>query len=383
MDSIEKGKTPLAFDEKTGFLASLLRELEIDVASQVLIFSKSSNQTGRISPKTPRAVYFKDDVYIGWVQGGRVIEVSALDPNLGPVFYTLAQEGSSSPEFQRETYRCLRCHDSYSLTGGGVPRYLMGSMFPDSNGNTISHEGWYLTNDQSPIRKRWGGWYVTGTHGKQEHMGNLIVTDPTDVNQFNLSRGANVTDLNSFVDSTAYLGKHSDIVALLILEHQVYVQNLITRLNWEARSLLHDLGAKESEKEELAVMNQVKDPAEELIRAMLFVNAAPFMDPITGTSGFSESFISRGPADSKNRSLRELDLQRRLFRYPMSYLIYSEAFDALPIPVKHYLYGRFREVLRGTDRSDEFSHLSNSDRTEILEILEATKPDFLTTSGYR
>ena len=378
---IESGEARLQYDGESGYLASVLSELEIDVASQVLIFSKTSNQTGRISPEKPRAVYFKDDAYVGWVQGGRVIEISALDPELGPVFYTLDQRTSSPPEFRRETFRCLRCHDTYSLTGGGVPRYLMGSMFPDANGQAVSHEGWHLTTDQSPIRERWGGWYVTGTHGDQRHMGNLIVTDPTDRSQFDLSRGANVTELETLIDAAPYLGKHSDIVALLILEHQVYVQNLIIGLNWEARSALYERQTVGSDDTEGATMKRIEDAAEPLVRAMLFVGEAPLAGPITGTSGFSSRFMSRGRTDAEGRSLREFDLKDRLFRYPMSYLIYSSAFDALPDPAKDYVYWRLREVLAGRDRSEAFAHISDTDRTAILEILEATKPEFAASLG--
>ncbi len=378
---IESGDVQLQHDGDNGYLASLLRELEIDVASQVLVFTKTSNQIGRIRPERPRALYFKDDAYVGWVQGGRVIEVSALDPELGPIFYTLDQQTESRPEFRRETFRCLRCHDSYSLTGGGVPRYLMGSMFPDSNGEAVSHEGWFLTNDQSPIRERWGGWYVTGTHGDQLHMGNLVVADPTDRNQFDLNRGANVTELDTLIDTAPYLSNHSDIVALLILEHQVYVQNLIIGLNWQARSALYEREAGGSEDDDGATMKRIEDAAEPLVRAMLFVGEAPLAGPVSGTSGFSSIFMSRGRTDPEGRSLRELNLEERLFRYPMSYLIYSDAFDALPDPAKDYVYWRLRDVLGGRDRSEDFGHLSDTDRTAILEILEATKPEFAASLG--
>ena len=212
-------------------------------------------------------------------------------------------------------------------------------------------------------------------------MGNLVVADPTDRSQFDLDRGANVTALDSLIDTAPYLSKHSDIVALLILEHQVYVQNLIIGLNWQARSALYEPGAGGSEDDDSATMKRIEDAAEPLVRAMVFVGEAPLAGPISGTSGFSSVFMSRGRSDPEGRSLRELDLTDRLFRYPMSYLIYSDAFDALPDPAKDYVYWRLREVLGGTDRSEDFTHLSDTDRTAILEILEATKPDFAASLG--
>ena len=370
-ERIENGEVKLEFDDQNGYLASVLDALDIDVASQMLVFSKTSVQKGRISPETPRALYFRDDVYVGWVQGSASLEISTLDPDLGPVFYTLSQQDLERPQFERQTFRCLRCHDSYSMTGGGVPRYIMGSMFPDANGLAVSHEGWYLTTDRSPINQRWGGWYVTGTHGEQKHMGNLIVTDPTDREQFNLDRGANITDLDGLVDTSPYLSKHSDIVALMVIEHQVGIQNLIIAANWKLRSAL---AAEDQESD--SVRKLVEEVTEPLVEAMLFVGEAPLTGPIAGTSGFTSNFVSRGRRDGEGRSLQELDLNNRLFRYPLSYLVYSEAFDALPEVARDYVYRRLSEILGGEDQSDEFAHLDDTDRLSISEILEATKAEF-------
>ena len=364
---IESGEVKLKFEDPNGYLISILEQLDIDVVSQMLVFSKTSSQIGQILPKTPRAIYFNDEVYVAWVQGGREIEISALDKNLGPVFYTLSQEKGTATALRRETFRCLRCHDSYSMSGGGVPRYLMGSMFSDDSGRTVAHEGWYLTTDQTPLRERWGGWYVTGIHGDQLHMGNLIVTDPSNPKQFDLSRGANVIELGELIDIAPYAGEHSDIVALLVFEHQVYVQNLIIRANWQIRSVLVERPATSADIEKVA---------EPLVRAMLFVGAAPLSGPIAGTSGFAEWFVRRGPRDPEGRALMELDLNSSLFKYPLSYLIYSASFDALPQSVKDYIYSRLNEVLGGMDRRALFSHLSDGNRQAIFEILKATKPDF-------
>jgi hypothetical protein len=356
--------------------------LKISVASQILVFSDTSFQIDLVSPQTPRAIYFKDDVYVAWPQGGSVVEISAVDRQLGAVFYTLSQKKSNSPRFERQTHLCLRCHDSYSLTGGGVPRSIMGSGFTDKSGQLVSHEGWHLTTDQSPLSQRWGGWYVTGTHGNQVHMGNLIAKDAADAARLDLTAGANLTDLGALMDTSAYLGKHSDIVALMVIEHQVHVQNLITRVNYDTRTALHnqqmpdkDLG-RDPDDRSAATLKRIETIAEPLVRAMLFVDEAPLSGPIVGTSGFSAEFVSQGPRDVQGRSLRQLDLNKRLFRYPCSFLIYSEAFDALPDLTKKYIYERLGEVLGGQDRSEDFAHLSDADRQAIREILEETQADF-------
>ncbi len=364
--AIERGEVELSFDAKSGYLASVLGQLGISRASQMLVFSKTSFQEHLISPETPRAIYFTDDAYVAWLRGGDLLEIATLDPNLGPVFYTLEQQRADTPHFQRREGLCLACHDTYGLTGGGVPRFLIGSGPTNALGGSAAHGSWQLTTDRTPIRKRWGGWYVTGTHGTQEHMGNVIIRDPADVAGHDLTGNGNLTDLGDLLDTGPYLGAHSDIAALMVAEHQMSVQNLITRAGWEAR------GALDAD----PVSPRVGELAEPLVRAMLFVDEAALSGPIFGTSGFRSHFENRGPWDHRGRSLRRLDLTKRLFRYPLSYVIYSAAFDALPRPVKECVYRRVWEVLANKDRSEAFDHLSDTDRAATLGILRATKADF-------
>ena len=364
--AMERGEIELSFDAKSGYLASVLGQLGISRASQMLVFSKTSFQEHFVSPETPRAIYFTDDVYVAWLRGGDLLEIATLDPNLGPVFYTLEQQRADMPRFQRRMGLCLACHDTYGLTGGGVPRFLIGSGPTTALGGSAAHEGWQLTTDRTPIRERWGGWYVTGTHGTQEHMGNVIIRDPAEVTARDLTSRGNLTDLGDLLDTRPYLGEHSDIVALMVAEHQMSVQNLITRAGWEARGALDADPASP----------RVEELAEPVVRAMLFVDEAALSGPISGTSGFRSHFENRGPWDERGRSLRQLDLNKRLFRYPLSYVIYSAAFDALPLPVKERVYRRVWEVLADEDRSEAFDHLSDTDRAATLGILRATKADF-------
>ena len=115
---------------------------------------------------------------------------------------------------------------------------------------------------------------------------------------------------------------------------------------------------------------------EPLIRGMLMVDAAALPRPITGTSGYSAQFQARGPRDAAGRSLRTLDLNTRVFRYPMSFLIYSEGFDSLPLSVKEHVHQRFVEILARGDPSGGYRTLTAADRLAVVEILRATKPDF-------
>ena len=329
------------------------------------MFSKTSINARIITPGTPRAIYFSDDTYVGWVQGSESLEIASTDPDLGIVFYTLNQKKSENPKIQKQTFLCLECHDTYGLTGGGVPRLLMGSGITDEYGRSASHEGWKLTDHRTPLEQRWGGWYVTGTHDNQEHLGNSITTTSgsTILKKGNIGR---IKSLNGLIADNRHLVETSDIIALMVLEHQIHIQNLLVRLHWEA--------SNNSDPEHMS--ENVLIAAENLVEGMLLVGEAPITGPLKGNLQFQRNFETEGPYDRKMRSLRQLDLETRLFRYPFSYMIYSQNFESLSEAVRHHFFRRIWEVLTGLDRSKSFDHLSSADRSAILEILRSTKTDF-------
>ncbi len=377
---LEDGQAKLTYEEGTGYLRSLLRELNVPLSSQMLVFSKTSLQRQRINPRTPRALYFGDDAYVGFCQKGDLLEVTADDPQLGEVFYSLSQKKNAKPRLQRQGDSCLICHAS--SFNQGFPGHLARSVFADGSGLPILASGTYRIDHTSPLRQRWGGWYVTGTSGKQTHLGNMIVRDnhprPEDIDN---SANVNVTKLDRYFKTSPYPTPHSDIVALMVLEHQSEMHNRLTRANFLTRLALREeaefnkaLGRPADHRSESTV-SRIKNAGEPVVRYLLFCEEAQLTDPLKGTSGFAEEFVQRGPRDHRGRSLRQFDLKRRLFAYPCSYVIYSEAFDALPPPVKDYVLRRLWEVLRGKDTSKEFAHLSAEDRQAITEILRATKTD--------
>jgi hypothetical protein len=376
---IAEGKARLTHEEHFGFLRSLLRELNVPESSQMLVFSKTSLQRHRIAPRTPRALYFSDDVYVGFCQRGDVLEVSAVDPQLGAVFYTVDQERTDRPRITRHGDTCLICHGSSQTHG--VPGLLVRSLFADAEGLPILASGTYRIDHTSPLKQRWGGWYVTGTHGDQTHLGNLVIRQRHVVEPVDNAAGLNVTDLSGRIDTKGYLTPHSDIVALMVLEHQTEGHNLITQANFQTRMALHqeaalnrDLGQPEGHRWD-STTRRIKSVGEPLVQYLLFSGEAELTARISGTSDFAAEFVQRRPRDDKGRSLRDFDLERRLFKYPCSYLIYSAAFDALPAPVKEYVLRRLWDVLGGRDAGKEFAHLSAADRQAIREILVATKKD--------
>ena len=378
-EKLSKGEEELEFDANLGYLPSLLEKLNVPATSQVLVFSKTSLQADRIGPRRPRSLYFNDDVYIGWIPTAPLMEVASVDPDLGTVFYTLDQVESASPQFERRTTECLGCHNN--LSTGGVPGLMMRSVYADNAGNALLRGGSFITTDSSPWAERWGGWYVTGNYGAKVHMGNLMAADhgfqigmnvKDHIARMDFNAGANLNNVSDRFDHEYYLSPHSDVVALLVLAHQANVHNLITGVNYEARYATSGQENSEAQDLPMPIATGLRRTSEMLISAMLFTGEPPLAGPVRGTSGFAEQFSRPGPRDRKGRSLRDLDLDQRLFRYPLSYLIYSESFSELPDLAKDFIYGRLREILTGTDNSGQFDHLSQSDRTEILEILEDT-----------
>jgi len=356
---LDRGEVVLeSSDGPTGYLQSLLDALQVPMESQVLVFSKTSFQAPRIGPGNPRAIYFTDTVSVGWVRGGPVLELVAQDPAQGAIFYTLAQDQTGVPRFERND-TCVMCHASDATHN--VPGMFVGSVYPGTDGTTMYGPA-YTTDHRSPFDLRWGGWFVTGTHQATRHMGNAVATTPTDLAAMITPETVHVTSLEGRFDPTGYLSLDSDLVALMVLEHQAQMLNLITRVGWEAR-----LGEEAPRPLEAAVA--------ELVDYLLFVDEAPVPGPIAGTSAFAANFALAGPRDSQGRSLRELQLEQRLLKYPCSYLIYSEPFDALPAHVKAAIYDRMWEVLTGQETGSRYSTLAEADRTAVIEILRDTKPD--------
>jgi hypothetical protein len=372
---VAAGQVKLTYTSPRGYLDSLLAALNIDASSQVLVYSKTSLQTGAISATTPRALYFDTDTYVGYVQGSRNLELATMDSELGQVFYTLPNHEAPTLQLQRETLTCLACHDTYELSGGGVPRFLLMSSYVNIRGDQLTHEDNILTTDETPMESRWGGWYVTGQTGKQKHVGNILVKQVQELVKLDSVRRENIDSLDGLFDTKPYLTDKSDVVALLVLQHQETVQNLLTRANFEVRNALAQVGQKSgalTPKTTEALHGYLDD----LAKAMLFGDAAPFIDTIRGNSGFTAWFQKQGIKDPQGRSLRDLDLRTRLLRYPLSYLVYSPSFDALPDYARDYVFGRFAAVLQGRDVSASFTFMSAADRRDTLQVLTATKPAF-------
>jgi hypothetical protein len=217
------------------------------------------------------------------------------------------------------------------------------------------------------------------------HLGNAIADDNRK-DPIDPGPGANLESLSRLVRTTPYLQPTSDLVALMVLEHQSQMHNLITRASFETRRAKHhDAVMNAALKRSVDSVSEstgrrIASAAEKLVEYLLFADEFRLTSPVAGVSDFAEEFSIGGPRDSKGRTLRDFDLQTRLFRHPCSFLIYSEAFDAMPEPMLDAVYSRLFAVLdravESSSEEDVFSHLSVADRTAIREILAETKPEF-------
>jgi hypothetical protein len=362
---VQAGQVNLPYDVTTGYLKPVLNALNVSVDSQIVVFSKTSLQSNVIQPRNPRVIYFNDSVVVAWVRGG-FIEIAAHDPAQGAVFYRVLRSMTGPPALFRDD-GCLQCHNSFATLG--VPGFLAKSIPSALDGNPLPWLGNYLTDHRSPITERWAGWYVTGKAGTSRHLGNAPVAD-RNIDDLKIEdANLNLADLRSRFDTSGYLSPHSDVVALLVFDHQIRMMNLLTRIGWQARTLAHD------GRSDTAIVTALRDTAIETVDYMLFVDEAPLAG-VSGTSSFAESFNKRGPRDSKGRSLRDFDLKQRLFTNPCSYMIYSEAFAQLPLAAKRAIYQRLWDVLSGSVRAPKYARLSAADRDRLIEILRETKRDF-------
>lgn len=375
------GKVKIDRRDAWSVLHGVMKEFGIPVESQVMVFSKTSKQNDRISPQTPRVVYFGDNAYVGYCLGG-AIEVSTIDPVLGPIFYLLdPYVADSEPLHFERDQSCLSCH------GGpfspDVPGVLVRSVFPGPEGHPIMSQGSTVVDTTTPFSDRWGGWYVTGRHGTSLHRGNVVATEKGDRCDIDFKAGANITDLSRFFDTTPYQRKQSDIVALMVLEHQTSTQNVLTKANqtsiramYMQRSLQKELGEKVEDQPTGTARRIIDHCAEDVVDALLFKDEATLPEGgIEGDPAFQSAFTRNAMPSSEGRSLKDFQLLNRLFKYRCSYMIYSLTFKSLTPPLKETVLANLWEALDGSDPEGRYAYLSISEKKNIQRILAETLPD--------
>ena len=356
----------------------LLEKLQVPVDSQLLVFGKTSLQRALISPTNPRALYFSDEAYVGWVPGG-AMEITVFDPVLGATFYVVdAQQPETEPLIAR-SQECLLCHAHHDHT----PSLRARSIFPDLAGEPLSGSGSANIEPSTPLEERWGGWYVTGRTAGLRHRGNVVGKSADEFTGDTPPRGEVRPELPAGPDATRYPRATSDIVALLMHDHQIHVHNVLCTANQEARIALYRWPAMR----ELLQLPADSPPAgsclivlnsqaEKVIEALLCKGEAAFpAGGVQGDGAFEKVYAATRRADVRDRSLRDLDLRTRLFKYRCSPLIYARTFEAMPKELRAVVLRRLSVGLLAATPAPEFAHLPADERKAIHEILTATLPD--------
>jgi hypothetical protein len=368
--AVSRGSVSLRYGARGGYLRSLLEALDISPESQLLVFSKTGVQRASTGPTNPRALYFDDDVVVGYIPGAPLIEIAVHDPAQGVVFYTVNQLPGAAPDVSRRT-SCLTCHVSGSTDD--VPGLITRSNYTTAQGELIPQLGFHVVDHRTPLSQRWGGWFVTGKYdlapyGGVTHLGNVATAmHPVTAAAAGTSNEVLFRWMDTDAEALGYASHESDIAALMVFDHQARAINLLTRLNWETRVAMHE-GSVDFTRGELPAR------VDELVDYFLFVDEAPPPARLTPRAGFAAHFSASGPRDAQGRSLRQLNLQSRLLTYPCSYMIDSPAFRRLPADAKRAVYSRIADILGGVpDPRGKYSHLSANDRQALREILRDTQ----------
>jgi hypothetical protein len=378
-DAVSVLKTKLASGEirleggERQVVRNLLAALNVPESSQMLVFSKTSFQKDRVNPAHPRALYFSDEVYVGWCPGG-LVEISAIDPVLGPVFYSFDPHAvQQGVKFERDA-DCLRCHGGTFVRE--IPGLLARSVFTDSAGQPLLSLGSELVDTTTPIEKRWGGWYVTALRGGPRHRGNLVLSTEHEPASEELAKGTHLKTLGTLVDTSPYLVRSSDITALLIFEHQVSVQNALTKANQECMRMLAYQKTLQKELKETvteeptydSVRNVFASASQQVVDALLCKDEAALPEGgIQGVGGFAKAFESEGEAGE--RSLRQLDLHQRLFKNRCSFLIQSTSFGRLQPILRRRVLQHLWRVLTEEPVEPRYAYLESAEREAIRTIL--------------
>lgn len=356
----------------------LLEQLEVPVESQLFVFSKTSLQRDLINPETPRVLYFSDEAYVGWSVTGS-FEVSVFDAKLGTTFYLFDQHAAKDVPLLERSGDCLLCHSRHEHT----PSLRTRTVFPDANGEPLSGSGGSNIAPSTPLAERWGGWYVTGTKDPFRHRANLTGRKVEDFEGPDALPTRNLATLEGVVDTRRYLLKTSDVLPMLMHDHQVHVHNVLSTANQDARIALHRwpamreiLGLPKDAPPQGSCLVVFDSQAEKILDALLCRDEAGWPAEGFRSDGvFAAAYAKTRKPDPQGRSLRDLDLKTRLFRYRCSPLIYSRSFATLPGQLRDNVLLRLSSGLRAFPPSPAFGHLSEPERVAIHEILTATLPD--------
>ena len=377
MKRVQRGEVLIKEPNGKPLVERLLRELGLNKDTQVLVFSRTSLQRREVSYSNPRALYFNESVYLGWMPNGR-IEIASFDPELGPIFYFQRELDDASSPLLARTRSCLGCHagDATNFLPGSLGR----SVYPDKSGRSLrSIDDYRRSGHHIPLHDRYGGWFVSGNHGAMRHMGNAIASREGGKITIDREQFANLEKLDRFFSTEAYPAPGSDIAALLVFDHQVTMHHRLVEAAYRARQSLFDskLDPKETDVSKLSKgrsTDEFLEGRDKVVDYLLFRDETP-IPKVSCDPAFRRAFTANRIADSRKRSLKDLRLDGRIFENRCSYMIYSPTFDQFPPMLKGAIYARIHEILTSPKPVEGFDYLGKDEKRRILEILDETKED--------
>tara|TARA_Y100000766_G_scaffold146084_1_gene125483 strand:+ start:1025 stop:2311 length:1287 start_codon:yes stop_codon:yes gene_type:complete len=377
MKRVQRGEVLIKEPNGKPLVERLLRELGLNKDTQVLVFSRTSLQRREVSYSNPRALYFNESVYLGWMPNGR-IEIASFDPELGPIFYFQRELDDASSPLLARSRSCLGCHagDATNFLPGSLGR----SVYPDKSGRSLrSIDDYRRSGHHIPLHDRYGGWFVSGNHGAMRHMGNAIASREGGKITIDREQFANLEKLDRFFSTEAYPAPGSDIAALLVFDHQVTMHHRLVEAAYRARQSLFDskLDPKETDVSKLSKgrsIDEFLEGRDKVVDYLLFRDETP-IPKVSCDPAFQRAFSANRIADSRKRSLKDLRLDGRIFENRCSYMIYSPTFDQFPPMLKGAIYARIHEILTSPKPVEGFDYLGKDEKRRILEILHETKED--------
>jgi hypothetical protein len=357
---LESRRIGLDQSNEKAFVLSLLKALDIPATSQMLVFSTTSLQLGLISPSNPRALYFSEEIYLGYVPRGR-IEIVSLDPELGAIFYIFDIPRDARPLRIERSERCMNCHAGEETRF--VPGLLIKSVVPGPSGGSLTAFRLDQMGHGIPFDQRFGGWYVTGAPGITNHWGNLTGRfSPQGMTKFPVRPGERF-------DFARYPVATSDILPQLLHEHQAGFVNRVAEASYRARTYLHAGNGQLSAEHAVELDKQARI----LTRYLLFADEAPL--PVGGAEGdtaFKSDFARNRRIAANGLSLKDLDLGARLFKHRCSYMIYSSVFEGLPGAMKERIYQCLDAALSVEKPGEEYAYLPVEEKRAIRRVLKET-----------
>lgn len=361
-EKAQKGEVKIDTSSDRAFLSSLLQALNVPVSSQMLVFSASSLQSEIINPRNPRALYFNEDTYIGWVPGG-LVEIIAADPEMGPIFYVFdrLRPGGPVPNVTRST-KCMNCHAGNATRR--LPGLIAESLLVSQAGSSLETYRRDVQGHQIPLENRFGGWHLTGEHNLTDNKANVM----------GLTRNGRIEKTpvppGQFSNLDLHLLPTSDILPHLVHEHQMGFENRLVYAIYTMRQLkAENKGLMSSEGKA-----EIEERAQELARYIVFADEAKFpAKGIVGDPKYAEDFLRDRKMTKAGLSLKDFDMKTRIFKHRCSFMLYTDTWEHAPKEIKDRVYYRMAEALR--DAQPSMPHLAAEERRVIREILKETLRD--------